>query len=113
MVSSEFSKHKRSAVLLGANKQKKRAYGPLHKNPPRYLTALKTGENSGADNGIRTRDTKLGKLVLYQLSYVRPRLPTPGERSLPTLHRFGKYTGFFVVVKGWKPTSRNRYPAYR
>ena len=25
----------------------------------------------GADNGIRTRDTKLGKLVLYQLSYVR------------------------------------------
>ena len=26
---------------------------------------------SGADNGGRTRDTKLGKLVLYQLSYVR------------------------------------------
>jgi hypothetical protein len=25
----------------------------------------------GADNGVRTRDTKLGKLVLYQLSYVR------------------------------------------
>jgi hypothetical protein len=26
---------------------------------------------SGAGNGIRTRDTKLGKLVLYQLSYAR------------------------------------------
>ena len=25
----------------------------------------------GAGNGTRTRDTKLGKLVLYQLSYAR------------------------------------------
>ncbi len=32
--------------------------------------------NSGADNGGRTRDTKLGKLVLYQLSYVRPKQNT-------------------------------------
>jgi hypothetical protein len=30
----------------------------------------------GAGNGVRTRDTKLGKLVLYQLSYARP-LPSP------------------------------------
>ncbi len=29
-------------------------------------------ESSGAGNGVRTRDTKLGKLVLYQLSYARP-----------------------------------------
>ena len=29
---------------------------------------------SGAGNGNRTRDTKLGKLVLYQLSYARPRI---------------------------------------
>ena len=29
-------------------------------------------DHSGAGNGIRTRDTKLGKLVLYQLSYARP-----------------------------------------
>lgn len=27
--------------------------------------------NSGADNGIRTRDPRLGKPMLYQLSYVR------------------------------------------
>jgi hypothetical protein len=26
---------------------------------------------TGAGNGIRTRDPKLGKLVLYQLSYTR------------------------------------------
>ena len=26
----------------------------------------------GAGDGIRTRDTKLGRLVLYQLSYSRP-----------------------------------------
>ncbi len=26
---------------------------------------------SGAGNGVRTRDPKLGKLVLYQLSYAR------------------------------------------
>ncbi len=30
-------------------------------------------EINGADNGIRTRDPQLGKLMLYQLSYVRPR----------------------------------------
>ncbi len=28
-------------------------------------------ENYGAGDGVRTRDPKLGKLVLYQLSYAR------------------------------------------
>ena len=28
-------------------------------------------EVTGAGNGVRTRDPKLGKLVLYQLSYAR------------------------------------------
>ena len=36
----------------------------------KYLI-LETLVNSGAGNGVRTRDTKLGKLVLYQLSYAR------------------------------------------
>jgi hypothetical protein len=35
----------------------------LHRQPSR--------SGAGAGNGIRTRDTKLGKLVLYQLSYAR------------------------------------------
>ena len=28
-------------------------------------------QNSGAGDGVRTRDPELGKLVLYQLSYTR------------------------------------------
>jgi hypothetical protein len=32
---------------------------------------LRPGARDGAGDGIRTRDTKLGKLVLYQLSYAR------------------------------------------
>ena len=45
---------------------------------------------NGAGNGVRTRDTKLGKLVLYQLSYARP---VPFVLSLLYLQReriFGK-----------------------
>ncbi len=34
-------------------------------------TALEKPGILGAGNEIRTRDTKLGKLVLYQLSYAR------------------------------------------
>ena len=30
-----------------------------------------TWENNGADDGIRTRDPHLGKVMLYQLSHVR------------------------------------------
>jgi hypothetical protein len=38
-----------------------------------------TKKASGAGNGVRTRDTKLGKLVLYQLSYARPESNLPLE----------------------------------
>ncbi len=34
---------------------------------------------TGAGDGIRTRDPKLGKLVLYQLSYTRTILETEGN----------------------------------
>ena len=34
-----------------------------------YLS--KNIQNSGAGDGVRTRDPELGKLVLYQLSYTR------------------------------------------
>ena len=33
-----------------------------------------TGHETRADDGIRTRDPNLGKVVLYQLSHVRSRL---------------------------------------
>ena len=39
----------------------------------------------GADDGIRTRDPHLGKVVLYQLSHVRvgpnPAVPAPGAQA--------------------------------
>jgi hypothetical protein len=31
------------------------------------------GQEARADDGVRTRDPQLGKLMLYQLSYVRVR----------------------------------------
>ena len=37
-----------------------------------HLLKRKRRTQAGAGNEIRTRDTKLGKLVLYQLSYARP-----------------------------------------
>jgi hypothetical protein len=36
------------------------------------LDAAERRAFGGAGNGVRTRDPKLGKLVLYQLSYTRP-----------------------------------------
>ena len=35
----------------------------------------------GADNGARTRDPNLGKVVLYQLSHVRLQVDTIHERA--------------------------------
>ena len=35
----------------------------------------------GADDGIRTRDPHLGKVMLYQLSHVRKLLPTLSDLS--------------------------------
>ena len=39
---------------------------------PRWKIDTVSGEAVGAGNGTRTRDIKLGKLALYQLSYARP-----------------------------------------
>ena len=35
--------------------------------------ARRVANHLGAGNGVRTRDLKLGKLALYQLSYARTR----------------------------------------
>jgi hypothetical protein len=47
---------------------------------------------SGAGNGVRTRDTKLGKLVLYQLSYARSdisyRRKQNNSQVIKSLHDF-------------------------
>src|SRR3954462_11037200 len=39
---------------------------------PRLKIGTVSEEAVGAGNGTRTRDIKLGKLALYQLSYARP-----------------------------------------
>ncbi|GAT88180.1 hypothetical protein ARTSIC4J27_2524 [Paenarthrobacter nicotinovorans] len=38
-----------------------------------------------ADDEIRTRDIHLGKVVLYQLSYVRSAVPTGNPVGIPSL----------------------------
>ena len=40
---------------------------------------MKKADFHGAGNEIRTRDSKLGKLVLYQLSYARVPVPNVGR----------------------------------
>ena len=46
-------------------------------NPPTHpIGAVLFHENLGADDGIRTRDPNLGKVVLYQLSHVRSGRPS-------------------------------------
>ena len=45
--------------------------GPLPDASQGPLKWPLTYTSSGADDGIRTRDPNLGKVVLYQLSHVR------------------------------------------
>ena len=51
----------------------------LHQRRAGHFANLSTADRrtlGGAGNGVRTRDPKLGKLVLYQLSYARPQANT-------------------------------------
>jgi hypothetical protein len=41
-----------------------------------------SGAFNGADDGARTRDPQLGKLMLYQLSYVRARIILSPEATI-------------------------------
>ena len=50
----------------------------------------------GAGNETRTRDTKLGKLVLYQLSYAR--LPAYQNGFLRQKYRNVNYYIAFVII---------------
>src|SRR5262245_14480739 len=53
----------------------------------RHATNVRPSRRNGAGNGVRTRDLKLGKLALYQLSYARKRakLVTRIKRRIGTL----------------------------
>ena len=57
-------------------------------------------ECNGADNGARTRDPNLGKVVLYQLSHVRLRVINLRELSKKTQVLFQKLVcRMFLVAK--------------
>ena len=60
---------------------------------------MKTRTHIGAGNEIRTRDTKLGKLVLYQLSYAR-------QLSLLNYDKITRLSIFFVILI--LPSGQNR-----
>ena len=47
----------------------------LNATPKKDNIALTIEHHQGAENGTRTRDPDLGKVVLYQLSYFRNILP--------------------------------------
>jgi hypothetical protein len=51
-------------------------------------------ERAGAGNGARTRDPKLGKLVLYQLSYARP-----SQKILSIFYNRRCQSGSFLILK--------------
>jgi hypothetical protein len=48
---------------------------------PRFQTAAAGQGSERADDGDRTRDPQLGKLMLYQLSYVRVALKIARRRA--------------------------------
>ncbi len=50
--------------------------GPNEQQPPQGPLTCTFNDLLGADDGIRTRDPNLGKVVLYQLSHVRVRVIT-------------------------------------
>ena len=67
-----------------------------HRGPRFFLVAHEKGLpegspwSSGADNGIRTRDPHLGKVVLYQLSHVRVATIYISGTSRPAQELFSK-----------------------
>ena len=73
----------------------KSCYRDLNSGPLPYQgSALPLSYNSRlrAENGAQTRDPQLGRLVLYQLSYVRNRLPIRKWVVMDSNHRSRKTT---------------------
>ena len=58
--------------------------GRKRKQPAEFLQVARV---RGADDGVRTRDPDLGKVVLYQLSHVRVVGGTRFELVTPTVSR--------------------------
>ena len=57
------------------------------KRPVKTFDNDRPVSDDGADDGVRTRDPDLGKVVLYQLSHVRVVGGTRFELVTPTVSR--------------------------
>jgi hypothetical protein len=99
--------------LYRENQRHKLSANPLIKAyawlPARTRHRLKKGKGhtlcdtkSGAGNGVRTRDTKLGKLVLYQLSYARLSFT---KQIIPV---FSSCQTLFVEMRLWLEAKASR-----
>src|SRR5689334_2098448 len=62
--------HRDATAALTRRAARPRAHRRVHRSRAAIIAGIR-GRNRAGD-GIRTRDTELGKLVLYQLSYARP-----------------------------------------
>jgi hypothetical protein len=70
--------------------------------------AIKTGQlgmawpalvSNGADNGVRTRDPHLGKVVLYQLSHVRLTSQYHTQFATPAQEQADDFKILLIIVK--------------
>lgn len=67
-----YASNKKLDQLITPNLKKELTPNHLYTNNyPSFIFRRKRLPSHGAGNEIRTRDSKLGKLVLYQLSYAR------------------------------------------
>ena len=73
---------RKASRLVGSNSEKK---GGVREEKSPHIRAGCTFD--GADDGVRTRDPDLGKVVLYQLSHVRVVGGTRFELVTPTVSR--------------------------
>ena len=61
---------------------------------------------NGAENGTRTRDPNLGKVVLYQLSYFRiflslfRSIPLNADAKVMLFSELANFFGIFFIKKG-------------
>src|SRR3954463_7290927 len=83
-----------------------RARVSLRDGAPRPEEIPVTRPVVGADDGIRTRDPHLGKVVLYQLSHVRTGARAPHPSLGPAVAAFNRATVGSVI--GRSSRSRRR-----
>ena len=81
---------------MNENQQHVRISKSVNRRNLRLATSKRESSLSdirGAGNGFRTRDPKLGKLVLYRLSYARFSCRGLGSKKRPVPDHVNKATG--------------------